>query len=452
MCGNGALDVGETCDGNCPADISACPASNTACAIATYTGDAASCTAECGIEQVTACVDGDGCCATGCTSETDDDCAAAMCGNDIVENGETCDGDCPVDAAACNDFNSCTTEMISGTQCTRECAYQTISMCVDSDGCCPAGCTMADDNDCGVDLCTTPLSPVTDPSSVVSQLTIADDTCCFDLNGDSQPDNVLQNILGIAGAKDSTNLSLQSNIDSGAFALVLEHAGLTNAVNQSTYTINVLQGAPQCFMTPSPLGENVYTIKPESYDTQMMPLATLPNASITNGTLTTGYGDLPLVIDLNGALLNVPLRDSTLTGMVNTYASGLPDKGIALDSGKIGGVLKLTELYDEINSFTASSCTCFDYADPTDKTLITYTSHSNASCSNNVTTTNCSLDGDIEEACASIQSNLCGSLFLISYLVDTKAGAPGQNCKSNGSCDSVSVGATFSAQGARITK
>src|SRR5206468_2803323 len=91
-CGNGVIEAGETCDGNCP---SACPPAG--CQTRKLQGSAAACTATCVNDTViTACASGDGCCASGCTSVSDNDCSC-RCGNGVTEAAcsETCDGNCP---------------------------------------------------------------------------------------------------------------------------------------------------------------------------------------------------------------------------------------------------------------------------------------------------------------------------------------------------------------------
>jgi uncharacterized protein (TIGR03382 family) len=80
-CNDGTVDAPEEkCDpaikdgmtGACPA---ACPVAD-ACMPQTLQGDATKCTAECvAAAPITACVDGDGCCAPGCTEANDSDCA-----------------------------------------------------------------------------------------------------------------------------------------------------------------------------------------------------------------------------------------------------------------------------------------------------------------------------------------------------------------------------------------
>ncbi len=72
-----------------------------------------------------------------------------MCGNSVVEANETCDppSSCP---ANCNDNNGCTMDMEMGSAATCDiaCTHTPITACGNGDGCCPMGCTYANDNDC----------------------------------------------------------------------------------------------------------------------------------------------------------------------------------------------------------------------------------------------------------------------------------------------------------------
>ena len=69
-CGNGIVDPGELCDGNCPAD---CDDGN-ACTKDELTGSAAECNVRCVNEAITECNSGDGCCPSGCGSGDDSEC------------------------------------------------------------------------------------------------------------------------------------------------------------------------------------------------------------------------------------------------------------------------------------------------------------------------------------------------------------------------------------------
>ena len=74
QCNNGAVDPGETCDGNCP---TTCAPSGDACMPVQLVGSAATCDAACVAQPITECVSGDGCCADGCDASNDADCVAA---------------------------------------------------------------------------------------------------------------------------------------------------------------------------------------------------------------------------------------------------------------------------------------------------------------------------------------------------------------------------------------
>ncbi|MCK5800044.1 MAG: hypothetical protein KAI47_22795, partial [Deltaproteobacteria bacterium] len=55
-------------------------------------------------------------------------------------------GACPT---SCNDGKVCTKDKLqNGGTCTAECVFTSITICVNSDGCCPAACNANNDNDC----------------------------------------------------------------------------------------------------------------------------------------------------------------------------------------------------------------------------------------------------------------------------------------------------------------
>lgn len=70
----------------------------------------------------------------------------SLCGNDMLDPGELCDGDCPDE---CVDGNRCTTDQILGSAktCDAECSFLPAG-CGETDGCCPANCFDFQDPDC----------------------------------------------------------------------------------------------------------------------------------------------------------------------------------------------------------------------------------------------------------------------------------------------------------------
>ncbi|MCD6414239.1 MAG: discoidin domain-containing protein [Candidatus Diapherotrites archaeon] len=110
----------------------------------------------CTHQQITVCMPGDGCCPSECTSQTDSDCAGNQTANDTCTTSLDCDdgngcttdicanGSCFYEPINCDDNNPCTADMCINNNCT----HVPITICISGDGCCPAGCTSTEDDDC----------------------------------------------------------------------------------------------------------------------------------------------------------------------------------------------------------------------------------------------------------------------------------------------------------------
>ncbi len=106
-CGNGSVDVGETCDtgiangaGSCPTtcvDANACTSN--------VLSNAGTCTAACSFPAITLPINNDGCCPPGANANNDNNCQP-VCRNGVVEAGEQCDDNNNIDTDACK--NNCT--------------------------------------------------------------------------------------------------------------------------------------------------------------------------------------------------------------------------------------------------------------------------------------------------------------------------------------------------------
>lgn len=186
-CGNGLVEMGETCDtaispgtaGACPDatfcdDGHACTADAVVVPSDNMPGDGA-CRATCSHTEITA-VDGgvDGCCPAGATNATDGDCVSdTFCGNGTFNpgQGETCDtaiaagtaGACPTTCEASED--ACFSELlVSAGTCSAECISQEINLPTNDDMCCPVfwGANNRNDNDC-TSSCGTPAEECDEP-------------------------------------------------------------------------------------------------------------------------------------------------------------------------------------------------------------------------------------------------------------------------------------------------
>jgi hypothetical protein len=70
-----------------------------------------------------------------------------ICGNNMIDPGELCDGDCPTE---CAPPNGCLVSNLVGdaASCSATCEMSEITECVSDDGCCAAGCKYPEDSDC----------------------------------------------------------------------------------------------------------------------------------------------------------------------------------------------------------------------------------------------------------------------------------------------------------------
>lgn len=153
FCGDKIVGPAETCDPPQKCAVAEACVARGACLVAIFTGDPATCSASCRVQQIEACEDDDGCCPAGCSAGSDNNCSAS-CGNGIVESeqGETCEpGDpdkpCPSD---CDDGQACTSDVLTGSanNCNAQCSNLPITVAVDGDGCCLPGENSINDSDC----------------------------------------------------------------------------------------------------------------------------------------------------------------------------------------------------------------------------------------------------------------------------------------------------------------
>jgi hypothetical protein len=114
FCGDGTIDSGETCDGDCATTCE----DGDSCTADSQIGSPNLCNVECKHAPITKAGARDGCCPSGANADNDDDCPD-KCGDGVVTGDELCDGDCPTTCVG--NPNPCTRETLTGTGCQRKC-------------------------------------------------------------------------------------------------------------------------------------------------------------------------------------------------------------------------------------------------------------------------------------------------------------------------------------------
>ncbi len=159
-CGNGVVDVGETCDtaiaasapGACPTTAS-CANDQDPC-----TSDAlisaGTCAAICAHVPITEQSGNvtDGCCPAGAWFAIDADCPSG-CGDGLLASDELCDPGLPPTApdvcpTSCDDGDPCTLDVRQGAGCQTQCLHTKITAFIAGDGCCPMDANHSTDPDC----------------------------------------------------------------------------------------------------------------------------------------------------------------------------------------------------------------------------------------------------------------------------------------------------------------
>lgn len=289
------------------------------------------------------------------------------------------------------------------------------------------------------------------PSSIVSKIEIvADDSCCFDLDQDGTNDNALGQLLELAkgsGTDTSTfNQSLAASIQDGTIKLLVEHQYIS--AQGGDFAINYYLGKQDGdFSGPAANGINPYLVNTDSFSQGVMAGARMTNAKTANQTLEAGPGDVLITTALLGPPLTLRISAAQIKATVDNAKTQYQgqDSGVALTQGKLGGAVRLSDIFDGINQVYDAQCGCAPVSEP----FIKYSSaelHKAA----------CSAPQNDTSACE--QDSLCVDIYAVCKLVgfatrvaDINVDDLGADCKDAKTCNAISLATTFEAVGAQIT-
>jgi hypothetical protein len=314
------------------------------------------------------------------------------------------------------------------------------------------------------------------PSSVADSLTVIQDTsCCYDYDGDGLNDNSLGSILSLLGADDVQG-GIDDAIGDGDIALVMAHIGLDAADNDDEFTIGFLLGEPiegwvdnntddAYEFQPDPAGGNAYLVAPESFDQGAYPQA-VALAELTNGEVAAGPGRVTLQLELFGITLSLGVSQVRITADVGAASNLTDGTGVQLEDGTLGGIVKITEVYDAVNDFAANNCGCLPYNNDYSGDLIPYdpANLAGGACTSELDTAGvadaCPDDpnnpDDLNGICRTIATDVCGNISAIGFLLDQYTEDPARFCfnpdpdENTPDCDGISLGIEFTAAGAKI--
>ncbi len=281
--------------------------------------------------------------------------------------------------------------------------------------------------------------------------------CCVDFTGDGEPNNMLGLLAELLAGDVDINGTIAESIADGSIAVILEHDGLDALDADASFSVNFLLGEPEgAFTAPDPAGGNLYKINPSSLDEGTWPQARAESAKLEGAAVSGGPGQLVLALSLFGANLNLKVSGVQFKANVDVASSALPDTGVALTGGELGGFIKMEDLASEINTFVAG-CPCVQGANgmPLTGGLLTYTPGDIAGtleCAPGTSAMTCDSADERQDICKQLVGTGCALVPGIGDLADVDSRNLGSECYVSrvNNCDSLSIGARFTAAGAKI--
>lgn len=352
-----------------------------------------------------------------------DPCVENPCG----AKASTCDGDATVQ------FSEPVCENVDGEAV---CTYTEASDPCDAGWTCVKGaCVEAGDPNSYV---------FSDEGTILTSLAIGGvgdaEPCCFDFDDDGEINNALGKLLNglgnILGDTD-VNLEITSNMTEGSLAILFNYKGLDDLVNDDTVDMAVFYGED----TDDDYADNLagtgdFLVDPTSFvEGTMVPMANFPGAKIQNGIFSAG----PSVFNLAFPIGNIKLLAAVSGALIEAEVSAGPSgKGLAFTGGKLGGYIRMEDLYGALNSYVSGGCECLGLSGE----LIEYNEAKGKMACASVDNSSCDSNDPDQETCAQLGS-FCGAALLFLK--------PDIDSDDDGEKDAMSVGAWVSGTSATIT-
>ena len=401
------------------------------CADDTTTGDA-----DASVGTDTSASDGsneqDGAADTATPEDTDpvdtapaDPCDPNPCGNKAA----TCDGDT---------LTTYTEGMCTDNEGTADCSYtETATNCAaDGNTCVNGTCVAAGDPNDYV---------FSEQASVMTSLGIGGvgelEECCFDFTDDGEMDNALGKLLNglgnILGDTD-VNAEITGNMQDGGLVILLEYGNLDDVTEDETVDMAVFYGEDaDDDYTDNLAGTGSFVVDKASFlEGTATPLASFPAANITAGTMTAGPSVFNLAFPIGNIKLEAMVSGTLIEAPVTLGPNG---KGLGMEKAKLGGYIRMEDLYGALNAYVTGSCECLGLGDAP---LIGFDEDQGKMACGSTENSTCDSNNEDEETCAQLGS-FCGAALLF---LKPDVDSDGDDEK-----DAMSVGAWVDGTSATIT-
>jgi hypothetical protein len=285
----------------------------------------------------------------------------------------------------------------------------------------------------------------TETSSVLTSLEIGGvsdkDDCCFDFTGDGEMDNALGKLIkGLGGVLGDTdvNAEITENIQSGGLVILFDYAGLDDMTADESLTINGFYGVDtDDDYTDNIAGTGSFLVEETSFiEGTATPVAQFVGGQIAGGKMTGGPAKFVLAFPIGNIKLKATVSGTLVEANV---AAGPNGKGIEFTDAKLGGYIKMDDLYNALNTYVSSSCECLGLGE---SPLIGFNADKGKMECTKIENSSCDAEDEDQSTCAQLGS-FCGAALLFLK--------PDVDSDNDDEKDAMSVGAWISATSATIT-
>ena len=265
--------------------------------------------------------------------------------------------------------------------------------------------------------------------------------CCFDFTDDGEMDNALGKLLNglgnILGDTD-VNAEITTNMQEGGLVILLEYGDLNDVADDDSMQMAVFYGEDaDDDYTDNLAGTGSFLVDTASFlEGTATPLASFPGTNITAGTMTAGPSVFNLAFPIGNIKLEAMVSGTLIEAPVTLGPNG---KGLAMEKAKLGGYIRMEDLYGALNAYVTGSCECLGLGD---EPLIGFDEAKGKMACGSTENSTCDSNNEDEETCAQLGS-FCGAALLFLK--------PDVDSDGDGEKDAMSVGAWVSGTSATIT-
>lgn len=283
--------------------------------------------------------------------------------------------------------------------------------------------------------------------SFINTFTLENDgDCCYDFDGDGNDDSGLARLKSIIKTLTGFEFNeiIRIQIESGGLTYLFTYSDWSNPVNDPDANLDVVFGTSTSTWTEKQNDNGVFTVTANSVDANGDPLSQLDTADVCSSHITVRGGQAPLRVPIGSELIEVTLNDVHLDADVVAPTDLSASGRVGLENGELGGWITLDDIFGGLNG-VAQACDCLQ------KDVFVRESGSWTCVAEQADQDDCATDPNAPAFCQDFLSRPaeCG---LAATTLERNADFDGQPVGNpDGTLDSYTVGAKFTATGAELT-